>query len=136
MSWLVPTLAYIAGVGALGITGKLALRHLDWPDLILWTGVGYIAVAALLLGLGRTQLQLVAGTPWAIASAALAITSLIMLYLALEAGKASTVTAISAAYPAVTLVLAAAFLSEGLTIGSVAGAGLVVVGVVVLTLAG
>lgn len=135
MAWLLPTLGYIVGVGALGVTGKLALEHLEWPDLILWTGAGYIGVASLLLALGRTELRIVDGTGWAVVSGALAIGSLILLYLALGAGKAGTVTAISAAYPAVTLVLAALFLSESLTATRVAGAALVVGGVVVLTLA-
>jgi drug/metabolite transporter (DMT)-like permease len=41
---------------------------------------------------------------------------------------------VSAAYPAVTLVLAAIFLSEGLTVGRSAGALLVIAGVIVITL--
>lgn len=133
MNWFVPTIGYIFAVGALGVTGKLALRDLSWPDLILWTGAGYIGVASVLLLLGRTEMQIVDGTPWAMLSGGLAIGGLIMLYLALDAGKAGTVTAMSAAYPAVTLILAAAFLSEALTLGRAAGAALVVCGVVVLT---
>ena len=134
MSWLLPTLGYILAVGALGVTGKLALRTLSWPDLILWTGVGYIVVATVLLGLGRTEVRLAEGWAWAALSGSLAITGLVMLYLALGTGKASTVAAVTAAYPVVTLLLAAAFLSEAVTVGRAVGVGLVVVGVVVLTL--
>ena len=134
MSWLLPTLGYILAVGALGVTGKLALRTLSWPDLILWTGVGYIVVATVLLALGRTEVRLAEGSGWAAVSGALAITGLVMLYLALGTGKASTVAAVTAAYPVVTLLLAAAFLSEAVTVGRAVGVGLVVVGVVVLTL--
>ena len=57
-----------------------------------------------------------------------------MLYLALGQGKASTVAAVTAAYPVVTLIQAAAFLAEALTVGRAVGVGLVVVGVIVLTL--
>jgi uncharacterized membrane protein len=42
---------------------------------------------------------------------------------------------VSAAYPAVTLVLAAAFLSEALTVGRAAGTVLIIAGVVMVTLA-
>jgi uncharacterized membrane protein len=136
VSWIVPTVGYVLAVGALGVTGKLALRDLSWPDLILWTGAGYICVATVLLALGRTQLQLVDGTPWAMLSGVIAISALIMLYVALGTGNAGTVSAISAAYPVVTLPLAAAFLSEALTVGRAVGAGLVVTGVVILTLDG
>lgn len=135
LRWLIPTIVYVFFVGALGVTGKLALRTLSWYDLILWTGIGYVLAAGTLLALGRTELRIVTGTGWAIASGAAAITSLIALYLALGTGDAGKVSAISAAYPAVTLLLAAIFLSEPLTLGRVAGAGIVVAGVVVITLA-
>jgi transporter family protein len=135
MGWLIPTLYYVAGVGALGVTGKLALRTLDWPDLILWTGVGYIVVAAILLAAGQTHVRFSHDTAWAVGSGALAISSLIALYLALGHGDAGKVVSITAAYPAVTLVLAAAFLSEALTVGRAAGTVLIVAGVVTVTLA-
>ena len=134
MAWLLPALGYILAVGALGVTGKVALRTLSWPDLILWTGAGYIVVATVLLALGRTEVRFVEGSGWAALSGALAIGGLIMLYLALGSGKVGTVVAVTAAYPVVTLVLAAAFLAEALTVGRAVGAGLVVAGVVVLTL--
>lgn len=134
-SWLLPISYYVVAVGALGVTGKLALRDLDWPDLILWTGIGYISVAGVLLVIGQTEVRFVDGSAWAMASGALAISSLIALYVALGSGQAGTVSAISAAYPAVTLILAAAFLSEGLSAVRVGGALLVIAGVVVLTLA-
>jgi transporter family protein len=135
MAWLLPTLYYVVAVGALGVTGKLALRTLDWPDLILWTGAGYIVVASLLLAIGQTQLRFTHDTGWAIASGALAISGLIALYLALGSGDAGKVISITAAYPAVTLVLAAAFLSEAITIGRALGTMLIIAGVVTVTLA-
>jgi transporter family protein len=135
VAWLIPTLLYVLAVGALGVTGNLALRTLNWPDLILWTGTGYIGVALTLLIIGQTEVRFTAGTAWAMASGALAIGGLILLYLALGAGDAGKVVSVSAAYPAVTLVLAAAFLSEPLTIGRALGAALIVGGVVIVTLA-
>jgi uncharacterized membrane protein len=135
MAWLAPTLYYVLSVGALGVTGKLALRHLHWPDLILWSGLGYVVVASFLLITGHTSIRVTAGSWWAMLSAALAISGLIALYVALGHGDATKVSAISAAYPAVTLLLAAATLSEALTVARVAGVALVVVGVIVLTVA-
>jgi transporter family protein len=134
MAWLIPSALYVLMVGGLGITGKLALGTLRWPDLVLWTGVGYVVVAAILLVRGQTAIQYTTGTLWAIASGALAIGGLVTLYLALGAGEAGRVTAISAAYPAVTLLLGALFLSEPLTLGRVIGAGLIMAGVVTVSL--
>jgi bacterial/archaeal transporter family protein len=135
MGWIVPTLYYIVSVGALGVTSKLALRTLHWQDLILWTGAGYVLVAGALLALGQTSVRIVAGTGWAIASGALAISGLICLYLALNTGRAGTVVPMTAAYPAVTLLLAAAVLHEQITPAKLGGVLLVIVGVVVLTVA-
>jgi bacterial/archaeal transporter family protein len=135
MGWLIPSALYVVLVGALGVTSKLALRSLSWPDLILWTGIGYIVVAGILLALGETSVRIAGGTGWAVLSGAIAIGGLIALYLALGAGDAGKVVAISAAYPAVTLVLAAAVLSEALTLGRVVGTLLIIAGVAVVSLA-
>jgi transporter family protein len=133
--WIIPTLYYVVAVGALGIFGKVALRTLQWPDMLLWTGVGYIAVAGILLALGKTRVAFVPGTFWAILAGATAISSLIALYLALGRGQVGTVSAVTAGYPVVTLVLAAVFLAEKLTLARGLGAALVVVGVAMLSLA-
>jgi uncharacterized membrane protein len=120
-------------VGGLGVTSKLALRTLAWPELVVWLGVCYMSAAALALARGAARPVLRRGTGWAALSAALAITGMIALYLALGEGEASTVTAVSAAYPAVTVALSAAVLAERITPARVLGLGLVVAGVVVLT---
>jgi transporter family protein len=136
MAWLAPTLYYVACVGALGVTSRLALRDLAWQDLILWSGLGYVVVVVALLALGQTSMSIVAGTGWAVGSAVLAISGLIAFYVALNAGQASVVVPITAAYPAVTAILAAAFLDEPLSVAKVVGIALVVGGVVVLTSVG
>jgi len=130
---LLPTIGYIVALGALGITGKLAVRTLPWQTLVVVTTVGYAIVSVALAGLGSVRFQWNIDLFWAAMSAALAIGSLIFLYLALGTGEASKVVPISAAYPAVTLVLAAIFLSEALTPARIAGLLLVIGGVVVLT---
>ena len=136
VKWLVPTLGYILAVGALGVTSKLALRTLSWQTLIMWTGIGYVVVGGVLMALGQAKLTFVSDTPWAVLSGALAIGGLVSLYLALGTGEASKVVPITAAYPVVTVLLAAVVLAEGLSAAKVAGMGLVIAGVMVLTTAG
>jgi len=133
--WLIPSLWYVVAVGGLGVTGKLALRTIPWQALIVWQGVGYALTLIVFAIIGEFSLPFVADTWWAIASAFLAIGGLIVLYLALGWGDVSKVVPISAGYPAVTVILSAIFLSENLTVASVAGVLLVVGGVVVLTTA-
>ena len=134
MVWLLPTLLYVVAVGALGVTGNLALRTLRWPELILWTTVIYAAVGSALLVTRQATLRFTGDTGWAVFSGVLAIGGLIVLYVALGTGQVTKVVSVSAAYPAVTLVLSALFLSEGVTVGRVAGTALIIAGVVVVTL--
>lgn len=134
MAWLIPTLMYVVLVGGLGVTGKLALKTLSWPDLILWTAVGYIVVTLVLVAVGQTAVRVTTGSGWAMLSAGLAIGGLIVLYLALGAGPAGSVVAVSAAYPAVTVVLAAVFLAEPLSVPRVLGTGLIIAGVAIVSL--
>ena len=132
--WLIPTLGYVVMVGALGVTSKLALRSVSWQAAIVATTAVYVVATIVFAALGEIKLGSSGiNVFWAFASGALAVGSLILLYLALGTGEASKVAPITAAYPAVTLVLAAIFLSEALTLGRAAGALLVIGGVVVLT---
>jgi bacterial/archaeal transporter family protein len=132
--WLIPTLGYVVMVGALGVTSKLALRSVSWQAVIVATVAIYLVATVVFAALGQIRFGS-SGTNifWAFASGVLAVGSLILLYVALNTGEAGKVVPVSAAYPAVTLVLAAIFLSEALTFGRAAGALLVIGGVVVLT---
>jgi uncharacterized membrane protein len=133
VAWLVFALWYTVAVGGLGVTSALALRNLRWPDLILWSGLGYIVVVVFLLLTRHTSIRITAGSWWAVFSAGLAISSLVALYLGLQHGSAGKVVTVGAAYPAVTVLLAALFLSEPLTVPHVIGVGLVIAGCVVIS---
>jgi bacterial/archaeal transporter family protein len=133
--WLLPTLLYVVLIGGLGVASKLALRDLAWQDLIVWTTVGYVFVAVTMLLGGHATLGLGDGTGWAMLAGALAISGLIALYIALGMGEASKVVPVSAAYPAVTLLLSALVLSESVSLARAGGMTLVVAGVIVLTAA-
>jgi uncharacterized membrane protein len=134
-AWLVPTLAYVVTLGALGVTSKLALRTLDWQELVVWTAGAYALAAVAILALGGGSLHLESNTWWALLSALIVVSSLVLLYIALGNGEASKIVPITAAYPAVTLVLSALFLSESVTVAKLGGMLLVLAGVVVLTVA-
>ncbi len=133
--WLVPTLAYVVTLGALGVTSKLALRTMGWQDLVVWTAAAYAVGAIVLLVLGKGSFDTGPDVGWALVSAVIVVSSLVLLYIALGNGEASKVVPITAAYPAVTLIGAALFLSEDITAGKLAGMLLVLGGVVVLTVA-
>lgn len=135
VAWLIPTLAYVVTLGALGVTSKLALRTLDWQELVIWTTGAYLLASVVLLAFGGGGIHLESNSWWAAISALIVVSSLVLLYIALGHGEASKIIPITAAYPAVTMIGAALFLSESITPAKVGGMLLVLAGVVVLTVA-
>lgn len=135
MSWLIPSLVYVLLIGALGVTTKLATRHVSWQEVILWTAIVYAIIAVVMLGAGVVPLRVGAGTIMAILSGALAAGGLIVFFIALRHGAASRVVPITSAYPLVTLGLSAIVLSEHITPLRAFASLLVVGGVIILSVA-
>lgn len=132
--WLLPSLAYIALLGGLGVTTKLALRHVTWQEIIVWTAIVYAVIAIGLLALGQAKVVVGPGTAAAIGSGVLAATALLMFFIALRTGEASRVVPLTSAYPIVTLALSVLVLAEAVTVLRAVGTLAVVVGVVLLSL--
>ena len=132
-NWMLPTLGYILLLGVAGVTSKLALRTISWEQLVLWVPVAYIGFAIVFV-LGRgARFPLGVGGGWAAATAFCAAASLILLFIALTRGEASKVVPAGSAYPVVTVIGSALFLSEAITALRVVGTVLVVAGVVLLS---
>jgi uncharacterized membrane protein len=130
--WIPPTLAYIVLLGAAGVTAKLALRTISWQQLVLWVPLLYIVFSAVFVA-GGTRFPFGVGGAWAAATALCASSALVLFLYALTKGPASQVTPASSAYPIVTVVGSALFLSEKLTLVRGVGTALVVAGVVLLS---
>ncbi len=131
--WIPPTIAYILVLGASGVTAKLALRTITWQQLVLWVPIAYIVFSAGLLIFRGTTFPLGGGGGWAAATAVCASSALILFLYALTKGPASQVTPATSAYPIVTVIGSALFLSERLTLVRGLGTALVVAGVVLLS---
>lgn len=132
-SWVLPTAGYVVLLGAGGVTAKLALRTITWQQLVLWVPIAYLVFAAVFIFLQGARLPLGAGGAWAALTAACASGALVLLFVALTKGDAATVVPVTSAYPLVTLIGSALFLSERLTVERGVGAALVVAGVVLLS---
>ena len=46
--WLLPALGYVLLVGIAGITTKVALRTIDWQQVVYWVPVVYLVLSALI----------------------------------------------------------------------------------------
>jgi uncharacterized membrane protein len=131
--WILPALAYVVLLGAGGVTAKLALRTISWQQLVLWVPVVYIVWASVFAVFGGARFPLGAGGGWAALTAVFASSALVLFFVALDRGDASKVVPVGSAYPVVTLIASAIFLSESITPIRVAGTALVVAGVVLLS---
>jgi transporter family protein len=131
--WIPPTIGYILILGASGVTAKLALRTITWEQLVLWVPVAYVVFSIGLLAVKGTSFPLGVGGGWAAATAVGASSALILFFYALTKGDASQVAPATSAYPIVTVIGSALFLSEKITLVRGVGTGLVVAGVVLLS---
>src|SRR2546427_5446816 len=131
--WLPPTIAYILILGASGVTAKLALRTITWEQLVLWVPVAYVVFSIGLVAVKGTSFPVGVGGGWAAATAVGASSALILFFYALTKGDASQVAPATSAYPVVTVIGSALFLSEKITLVRGVGTGLVVAGVVLLS---
>jgi transporter family protein len=131
--WLLPALGYVVLVGIAGITTKVALRTIEWQQVVYWVPVAYIVLSALLWVVYHKPMVLGSGGGWAIVTAFAAAGGLICFFYALSKGDASVVVPTTSAYPVIALVGSAVFLAESITVPKVIGTALVVAGVFVIS---
>ena len=79
-----PALVFVLFTGLLGVTIKLALRHVEWPLILLWTGIVYSVLATITLGTGQATLSFGPGVGWAAVSGLFAAVGLIGSFIALR----------------------------------------------------
>jgi len=136
IDWLLPTVVNIVAVAGLGVASSRALRSMSWRSLLLPTAGAYLIVAVALIAFGDASLGFDGDWGWALVSGGLIVTAFVSMNVALGSGEASKVITSSAAYPAVTLLLAAVALGEAVTGGRWLGTFLVIAGVSVIALSG
>jgi transporter family protein len=132
--WLIPALCYLVLTAGLGIATKLSLRHLRWPDIVVWTAIVYAVSVVVIARVRGVHLGLGVGNAWAAVAGVLAVAGLVALFVALDNGPVTKVVPVTAAYPLVSAVLAVAVFSERISLVRAFGMMLVVVGVVLLSL--
>jgi uncharacterized membrane protein len=137
MAWLLPTFGYVIALGVWGIAAKLALRTLSWGDVLAATALVYAVVAGALATTGRAGFHSGRDLWWALGAGLCGAVALVCFYAALDSGRdVGTIVGISAAYPTVTVLLAALFLGDAITLTKLAGVALVIGGIVLLSVKG
>ncbi|MGI9556742.1 MAG: EamA family transporter, partial [Solirubrobacterales bacterium] len=127
-----PAMGFAVMSGGLNVALKLAMPGIDWRQFVIWSGVAYLLTAFALIVVGGWMLPFGAGTEWAMLTGLLSTGGAFTLFVALERGEATLVVPITAAYPVVSAVIAALFLSEVITPLRAAGIIAVVVGAMII----
>ncbi len=130
--WLLPALVFVLFTGLLGVTIKLALRHVEWPYILLWTGIVYSVLAVITLATGHATLSLGPGIGWAALSGLFAAIGLIGSFVALRHADAVVAVPVMSTYPVVTVIASVAILSEAISGPRIVGILLILAGVIVL----
>lgn len=133
LSWLGFAIAYAFAIGLTGITIKYALKTISWQQMVLWVPLCYAAFSlVLVLGFG-VRFPLGIGGFWAALTGIFAAAALILLFIALDRGPASSVVPVTSIYPVITLFASAIILSESITVPKAIGTALVVAGVALIS---
>ena len=122
-SVLLGGLALLLLWGVFGITSKLAIREVGL-QIVIWSQVASLALFPLYFIFFKELLPLkitTTGVGFALVSGLLGTSGALVLYLLLRDAPASVIIPISALYPIITVLLAAVFLQEALTLPRVAG---------------
>ncbi len=130
--WLIPALVFVLFTGLLGVTIKLALRHVEWPFILLWTGIVYSVLAVITLATGHASLSFGPGIGWAAVSGLCAAVGLIGSFVALRHADAVVAVPVMSMYPVITVIASLAVLGETLSVTKLLGILLVLAGVIVL----
>lgn len=132
LAWFLPALGFAVISGGLNVALKLAMPGIDWRQFVIWSGLAYVFTALALIIFGGWTLPLGAGVEWAILTGALSTGGAYTLFVALERGEATLVVPITAAYPVVSAVIAALFLTEVITPLRALGIAAVVMGAMII----
>jgi transporter family protein len=131
---IVLVLASVVVYGIWGTLGKAALRHLSWPQVSIFYGVGILVVVGIVLATSRRTSWSPHGVWIAAVTGFLGALGLVLLYLALDRGNPSVVFALFSLFPVVTVVLSAIFLDESISALQIAGIGCAVAAVALVSL--
>lgn len=133
-AWLAPALAALLCFGLWGFFPKLAVAHLDPRSALVYQSLGSLLVGLLVLAsLHFSPAFHARGVLFAFLTGVAGVTGTLCFFAAAERGKISLVVSLTALYPLITILLAALFLKEPLTLRHLAGLVCALVAILLLS---
>jgi transporter family protein len=133
-SWVFNSVVAVVCFGLWAFLPKIAVRYISPNSAVIYEVLGVFAAGCVFfLTIGKTIDTDMRGVLAAIATGILGTVGFLCFLHALTVGSVSVVATLTALYPVVTILLAAVFLRESITLTQVAGLGLAIVSVVLLS---
>jgi len=121
-SWLPSSLAALLCFGLWGFFPKLAVTYLDPRSASFYQSLGSLLVGLLVLASLKFSPAFHAkGVLFAVLTGMAGVTGTLFFFAAASRGRISLVVSLTALYPLITILLAALFLKEPLTLKHLAG---------------
>ena len=134
MNWMTCTLAATALYGVWGVLSKMASNRIGYKSLFFYDCPVFFVGGLVVLYLNGFKIETnPSGVFYSVLYGATGMVATFLFILAVSKGKASLVTAITAVYPCVTIVLAMILFKEAITAKQVAGIVLSIAGVGLIT---
>ena len=131
--WRLPAFGVFLAWGLWSFLPKLTVRYIDPRSAAIFEALGALIVALGLLFVMQMRVQAhPAGIALAMLTGVLGLLGALCFLIAVDCGPVSLVTVLSALYPVLTVLLAAAFLGETITLRQGCGMALALLAVALI----
>jgi bacterial/archaeal transporter family protein len=133
-SWFFNSLVALVCFGLWAFLPKIAVRYISPKSAVIYEALGVFAAGCVFfLTVGKDIDTDMRGVLPAIVTGVLGTVGFLCFLYALTVGSVSVVATLTALYPAVTILLAVVFLRESVTLRQMAGLGLAILSVILLS---
>lgn len=135
MNWISYAILSTLLYGLWGVLSKMVLNHIGFTSLFIYDCLVFFIGGLIALSLNNFKVETsYLGILYSILYGATGMVATLLFIVAVSKGKASLVTAITAVYPCITIVLAMLILKESITVKQFLGIILSIVGVMLITI--
>jgi transporter family protein len=132
--WLINSLVALVCFGLWGFLPKIAVRYVSPRSALVYEALGVVTVGCIvLLTVGKGISTDMKGIVPAVLTGIFGAVGFLCFLYAVNVGSVSVVATLTALYPAITMLLAVIFLKEGVTLTQIAGIGLAILSVILLS---
>jgi transporter family protein len=133
-AWLINSLVALVCFGLWGFLPKIAVRYITPRSALVYETLGVVTIGCIVfLTVGKSISTDLRGILPAGLAGILGTIGLLCFLYAVNVGSVSVVAPLTALYPAIVILLAAAFLKENVTPTQIAGIGLAILSVILLS---